>query len=263
METYFAPELNPNPQVEYSVIDMKKGDVTGDGVEDEVYLLGVQPSGAPGPNYFEDITVSIVDGKDKKTTYLRFKYNAGNNPKLLLDDFTGDGIKEIFVSIASSTNPGEYFYYLFSAKNHNLRSLFNFILFNEFSEYRVTFQDYYKVKITGLRSGKEFFLDLSTKDPSYLSNFYNPNGTLIRPIMGDALPLGNLFPVDLNDDNVLELLAFQRVVGDSLTDVLGYIQTYLYYDGHTFVPGLILLAVPGKDIPTLPSTPSPTPASNV
>lgn len=257
MDTYFDPDLNPNPQVNYYIIDMKKGDVTGDGTEDEVYLLGTQPSGGFGPNYFADITIGVIDGKNKKTTYIGLKYNAGFNPKLTLEDFTSDNTKEIFVSIISNISTGEAFYYIFSVKDNNPVSLFNFMQFNEFNEYRVLFRDYYEVEIVGVRSNKRFTIDISHKGEAYLSSLYLPNGKLKRTIEGDVLPLGNLFPVDLNDDNVMELLAFQKIVGTSKTDVLGYIQTYLFFDGKVFVPGLVLVALPGQDvIPNVTITPN-------
>lgn len=259
METYIDPNSSTDPQTQYNIIDMKKGDVTGDGIEDEVYLLGIQSSGDSGPNFFNDITVNIIDGKTKQSTYLRFRYNSGSNPKLLLEDFTGDGTKEIFISIATSTSPGGHYYYIFSAKNNVIKSLFNFMEFNSFNEYKVIFDDFYQVRVIGLRSGKEFIIDISGKDAAYLANFYNQNGKLKAPVLGKVLPLGDLFPVDLNNDNVLELIALQRIVGESSTDVLGYIQTFLNFDGNTFVPSLIFAAITGKDVPTLPQNiPSPT-----
>ena len=248
METYFDPELNENPNVSYSIIDMKKGDVTGDGTEDEVYLLGTQPSGGHGPNYFDDVTVSIIDGKTKKTTYLRFKYNSGYNPKLLLADFTGDGFLDIFVSINADPDEGRYFYYIFSAIDNNPKSLFNFVAFNEFSEYRVIYRDFYQVEVIGVNINKVFYIDLSTKPKEYLSKIYRADGKLIEPIMGDVLNLGILFPVDVNDDGVMELLAFQRVVGETNSDVLGYLQTFLTFNGTEFRPGLTLLATDGKTV---------------
>lgn len=246
METYFDPELNPDPNVIYSIIDMKKGDVTGDGTLDEVYLLGVQPSGGGGPNYFDDITAVIIDGNSKKTTYLRFKYNSGYNPKLVLADFTGDKFMDIFISIKANPKVERYFYYLFSAVNNNPKSLFNFVAFNEFSEYRVIYRDFYIIEVIGVNTNKVFLIDIRTKPKEYLSRMYGPDGKLIEPVIGDVLRLGNLFPIDVNDDGVLELLAFQRIVGEEPTDILGYIQTFLIFNGTEFRPDLTLLGIEGK-----------------
>lgn len=248
MESFFDPELNPDPNVFYYIIDTRIGDVTGDSIPDEVSLLGVQPSGSKDDNYFDDITLRVIDGETKKTTYLRFKYNAGYNPKVTLGDFTGNSVNDIFISINENPYTGEYFYYLFSFKDNSPLSLFNFVEFNNFNQYNVVFKDYYEVQITGINSQKEFILHLDTKDDTYLSKFYRPNGKLIKQTSGSVLPLGNLFPIDINDDNVMELLAIQRVISTSNNDTLGYIQTFLSFDGTSFVPGLIMLAITGKNI---------------
>ncbi|MEG0371146.1 MAG: VCBS repeat-containing protein [Clostridium sp.] len=249
MDTYFDPDLNPNPQIQFYIIDMKKGDVTGDGVIDEVYLLGTQPSGVTGPDYYDNITISIIDGKTKKTTFLRFKYNAGNNPKLILNDFTGNGINDIFISITQNILNGQSFYYLFSAIDNNPKSLFNFLSFNEYSQYSVIYKDQYKVNIYGLKSNEEFILDISLKPKEYLSSIYSSDGKLLYATKGDVLPLGYLYPIDINTDGAYELLAMQKIVGVTKTDVIGYIQTVLHYNGTEFIPGLTFLVVGGKKIP--------------
>ncbi|KMT23297.1 hypothetical protein [Clostridium cylindrosporum] len=246
METYFDPELNQNPQVNYYIIDMQTGDVTGDGTPDEVYLLGTQPSSSLGPDFFDNITLGVIDGKTKKTTYLRFKFNAGTNPRMVLSDFTGDGAKDIFISIAENVPGGNYFYYLFSMIDNNPKSLFNFMQFNQDSIYSVIFKDYYEVQVTGTNTKKEYVLNIGFKGPEYLSKFYLANGKLINPVKGNVLPLGYLFPVDINDDGVMELMAFQKIVGNAPSDVLGYIQTLLSFNGTQFTPGLVLAAIPGK-----------------
>lgn len=248
MENTFDPELNSDPNIFYYVIDTKIGDVTGDSIPDEVSLLGIQPSGSKGDNYFDDITLRVVDGETKKTTYLRFRYNAGFSPKITLGDFTGNSTNDIFISINENPSTRTYFYYLFSFIDSSPQSLFNFIDFNNFSQYNVNFKDYYEVQISGINSNKEFLLNLGTKDDSYLSKFYKPNGKLLHDVSGSVLPLGNLFPIDINDDNILELLAIQRIVSNNPNDTIGYIQTFLSFNGTSFVPGLIMLATTGKNI---------------
>lgn len=230
-----------------SIIDTKLGDVTGDGILDEISLVGTQTSGSHGENYFNNITLRVTDGKDNKTTYLRFKFNSGYSPKIILGDFTSNNTADIFISINSNPSTGEYFYYLFSFLDNTPKSLFNFMQFNEFSKYDVIFKDYYEVQIKGVNSNMVFSISIRDKDESYLSKLYGKDGKLIEPKIGSVLPLGNLFPVDVNDDNVLELLALQRIVGTFSNDTLGYVQTFLSFNGKFFSPGLIMVSLTGKN----------------
>lgn len=245
MDTYFDPELNPNKEINYYIISKQIGDVTGDGVSDEVYLLGTQPSGNNNLHYFDNITLAILDGKLKKTTYLKFKYNEGNNPKLLLSRFTKSPALDIFISIESPSEPGQYIFYLFSALNNNLKSLFNFIAFDEISEYRVIFKEFYTVVVINRRTGQSFSIDIGSRPQSYLNNIYDANGKTKGLIEGDVLSLSYLTPIDINTDGINELLGIQKIVGLSNDDVLGYVQTFMNFNGNEFVPSTVLVAVPG------------------
>ncbi|MEG2337855.1 MAG: hypothetical protein RSB66_02125 [Clostridium sp.] len=249
METYFDEELNSNPDIIYYIIDKKLGDVTGDGVLDEVYLLGTISAINKVPTLFENITIALVDGRSKKTTYLRFKYNSGFNPKLVLSHFRNLNEMDMFISIESPTEPSQFIFYLFSAVDNTPRSLFNFLAFDEYSEYRVKYTDYYNVAVTNPRTGLTFNINIGSRPKSYLTNMYNSDGTVKGIYEGDVLSLSYLTPIDLNTSGVNSLLAIQKIVGISKTDILGYVQTFLKFNGNEFIPSSVLVAVPGRELP--------------
>ena len=61
LDAWVPPQIEMVAQTEeVYTFDRKMGDVTGDGVDDFVYLTGYKTS--PDAIYQEEITISIVDG---------------------------------------------------------------------------------------------------------------------------------------------------------------------------------------------------------
>ena len=74
-------------------MDLKTGDVNGDGVLDTVYLYG--EFGGPPGIFAENITLVIQDGWSNKSTTVHLKNNGGYNARL----FLGILIKIIYLTL--------------------------------------------------------------------------------------------------------------------------------------------------------------------
>lgn len=107
------------------LLDMKIGDVTGDGVPDKVSLYGSK-SGDSTEIFADNITIVIEDGRTKQKETITPTFNLGYNAKLFLGDFTKDNIADIKVSIDSGGSGGYGYIYIYSFKNNNLQEIFNF-----------------------------------------------------------------------------------------------------------------------------------------
>ena len=81
-----------------SIVASAQGDVTGDGVSDNVYLTGVRTADSP---FIGQITLVVQDGSSGRVTHTQLQDNAGYNPTLFLGDFTGNKVNQILVSINS------------------------------------------------------------------------------------------------------------------------------------------------------------------
>ena len=217
------------------IYDAKMADVNGDRINDIVYLVGSQPSGDGSP-FVENITVLVQDGNTGNFYSIPLETNVGYQPFLFLGDFTGDGVADIYVRITSGGSGGYGYFYIYSFLANVPREMFNYDRYNEENRYSVRFQDNYKVEVISLTLQKKYIIDLSTKDPSYLAEIYDANGQLLKPIEGSVLGLEELFYVDVEGDNIYELLAVQRIIGQYNADTLGYIQTFLRWDGLMFKP---------------------------
>lgn len=244
------PQTNSSRQNTY-LLDMKIGDVTGDDVPDKVSLYGSKPEGATGV-FTDNIIVVIEDGRTNETKAITPEFNSGYNPRLFLGDFTKDKIDDIKISIDSGGSGGYGYFYLYSFKNNNLQEIFNFDKYNEEYKYKVDYADLYKVDVGNVMLNKLFILDISYKGYDYVSQYYDEKGKLKKPVQGEVLALGALVPI-VNDEkiNAYDLLAFQRIIGTTNSDTLGYIENLLSWDGEKFVSSRMFASIPGTNLISL------------
>ena len=238
----YRPELYGRNQ---RVLDMKAGDVNGDGIIDKVFLYGNKPE-SPG-GFSDNITLVIQDGRTHRMTTVQFQSNAGYNARLFLGDFNKDHVSDILVSIDSGGSGGYGFFYLYSFKNNHLQEMFNVEKYNSLYKFNVTYEDYYKVRVDSPRLQLPFIIDISNKGKDYLSQLYFENGKLKKPTKGEALALGALYPIVRNEKiTAYDLLAYQRIIGTFNADTLGYIVNHLTWKDSQFVSSQLSLSIPGK-----------------
>lgn len=213
------------------VVAFAQGDVTGDGVSDNVYLMGAKAADSP---FIEQITLVVQDGSSRRLTYTPLEDNAGYNPRLFLGDFIGNKVKQILISIDSGGSGGTMYHYIYSYLNNVANRIFNYRLYNEAYSYEVTFKDGYKVEVVSKRNNLKYIIDISGKGKEYLSEIYQASGKLKQPIEGFVNPLSGLYPVDFDGNQVYELLAYQKIAGRYNADTLGYVLNTLAWSGNQF-----------------------------
>lgn len=217
---------NPN------IVAFARGDVTGDGVPDNVYLTGIKTPDSP---FTQNITLIVIDGKTGARTTVPLSENAGYDPTLFLGDFTGNGIADILVSINSGGSGAFMYHYVYSFLNNNPQLLFDFNVYNEQYQYDVIYQDNYRVNVLSKINNLTYIIDISKRDPEYLNEIYNADGKLKKPITGFVNPLSGLYPVDFDYNGVYELLAYQKIAGLYNADALGYVVNTLGWKENEFV----------------------------
>jgi hypothetical protein len=224
----------PEPDARSYILDSERGDVTGDGVVDLIYITGRKPDGDTG--WFADnITLVIEDGQDGSIRAIKPAYNAGYNARLFLGDFDADGISDIKVSIDAGGSGGYGIYYIYSFKDYIWRQLFDFEAYNNAYPFKVDYKDFFRVSVSSAGLNKLFILDISSKGSDYLSQYYRPDGKLKAPVQGEVLALGALVPVVTDErTNTYDLLGYQRIIGTINAETLGYIENLLYWDGGKF-----------------------------
>ncbi|MDD4282727.1 MAG: VCBS repeat-containing protein [Bacilli bacterium] len=214
------------------VLDTKFGDVTGDGIYDKVSLVGNYLDN--NSHAVENLKIIIVEGKSHLTHEIPIKNIIGYQPSLFLYPFRNKDISDIFISIVSGGSGGFSYCYIFGYDNTYFKNLFNSSMFDNFFKYKVSYLDKYMVEIINNTLKKKFVLDINYKGKQYLDDLYNQNGTLKKTVTGDVLGLNQLFPIDINNDGIFELLIFQRAIGLYNADLLGYLQTVLSWQKNQF-----------------------------
>lgn len=239
---------NPNGYRQPEIVSGAYGDVNGDGVTDYVYLTAVK-SADPSSPYLEQITLNIQDGftKNVHAIPLDESGNSGYQPTVFLGDFTKDGIMDILISIDSGGSGAFTFNYIYSFVNNQARKLFDFDQYNQQNQYTVTYLDQYQISVQSLATGQSFLIAIHGRGADYLSQIYNQDGTLKKPITGMADGVSGFYPVDMDRDGVFEIQAYQKISGLYHADSFGYVINTLQWDGQKFAIWQQWLAVFGSD----------------
>ncbi|MCR8980970.1 hypothetical protein [Brevibacillus laterosporus] len=209
------------------IIDSKYADVNGDGVRDEVILIGHKEEGEKD-RFATDLTVAVKDGKTKKLTMGTVgKENTGyDEATLYIGAFNTDKHKDILVSAPTGGSGGLSTFSLLTFSDNKIVPLADQELLNKGVEYDVVFKDGFKVEISSKATGKKETLDVSKNKKEYVeTKVYDNNGKLLQETTGWADGLSVLTPVDVDKNGALELQAVQSISGAYHADRLGAAKT--------------------------------------
>ena len=183
--------------------------------------------------FAKNITVIVKDLKTGKQLFnIEPKENAGYSPDITLADFTGDGIKEIFLGIDSGGSGAFGYYYIYSIKTGKVNTLFDFASLPD--DYSAKYSDGYKVTVTYTPEKRDFLIDLSGRDKEYLDSIYNSDGTLKKPVTAYVSAVNTVYPFFSNTRNKFDILVMRRITGLYNADSLGYTQDFMTYNGKVF-----------------------------
>lgn len=213
------------------IITQTTGDLTGDGIPEIIRLTGFQE---PGSIAWQGIRLQIQDGASCLETRIALPEDAGYDPRLFVGSLTEAGSQDVLVSIASGGSGGLGYYAIYTFTDGAYKLIFDTESYNAAFPYIVTYLDHYVVRAESLMNRTVYLIDLADRDPAYLSQIYQSDGTLKAPVSGGVNPLSVLLPADFDGDGVYELLAYQRITGLYNADGLGDFINTLSWDGRVF-----------------------------
>lgn len=212
------------------ILDYARGYLTKNKITYNVYLVGSKSD--EKSNFSDNIGLLIQNNSTGEVNKIALEVDEGYNGKIFLADFTGDGVDDIFISIDSGGSAGYGYFYIYSMQTGKPTMLFNFENFNANSNYLVLYKNYYKVDIVNQNGAKVYTLDIAYKQREYLSKIYGPNGKIKvnNRVEGQVLSVDELYPIYDYNNNVFNLLAYQRIIGIANADTLGYVVTLIVWD---------------------------------
>ncbi|MEC0093137.1 hypothetical protein [Paenibacillus macquariensis] len=118
-------ELKQIPTTAKTILLAKQQmDVSGNGVADDVFLIGNKDAANGG--LVTDINIVVVEGKTKKVINGNIKGFMGYQPKIsFIGDFNGDKSKDVMISVYSGGNSGSTNAYVVSFKDSGVKILLN------------------------------------------------------------------------------------------------------------------------------------------
>lgn len=229
-------------KMEIYLIDEKSADVTGDGIKDNIWLIGRKAKRDSA--FAQDLFILVQNGKTEKIVAKYLENLAGYDTKLFVGDFTGDRVKDIMVTAPTEENSiGKAEYRIITWKNNK-----PVIIFGEKEntgvDFTLEYLDGFKVQLDNQYFKKPMTLNLNYNKNAYIKKgIYNSKGILLKEVEGSVLPFSELKPVDLDEDGIYELQGQQRIVGALGTDTLAQVKSIWKFTSGEFKVRKIQLSI--------------------
>lgn len=199
-------------------------DFNGDGEKDMLILIGEKKN--IQDTFSENMDVVLYDKVSKNFTKAELKKYSGNNPKLIIGDFTGDAIIDLFV-IAQNENI--YQVRGICYKDGKLDEIFK-NKDNMGLNFSGQYLDGYKVKVENKKYNREFTLDLNDRKENYMTKkLYDDAGRLLNTEQKPTITrFMNVETVQLNDR--LGVKTTQKICGLDELDIIDEIEVIWKYE---------------------------------
>lgn len=214
---------------DHYIIDSAVADITGDGVVDNLYLIGHKEK--KSDRFSDNMSLMVRDGVTNNVKTTDLNNFSGYQGTIFVGDFTGDKVSDVMISAPTGGSGGIVGHLIV---NYNLPE--PTIIFdqknNEGAKFTGNFVDDYKAQLINENTGRSIFLDLENKKDFYIqSAIYDEGGKLLKEVKPISYPFTILEPIVVND-NVYELKGIQRIIGAYGADGIGNIYSrWRYEDG--------------------------------
>lgn len=199
------------------VIDVKGGRVTRRCKEDTVILKGVYDNS----KFVESCKIVIKNEEGIKEYPIDI---SGYNLKLFLGNFSRRQIEDIFICGETGGSGGYVMGVMYQCNDEKLKEIFNGNNFFDKYSCKAKYLDCYKVKVICNNSKKEYILDISDRKKEQLGTVYDEDGKVITTENPTISYMNKIDVVNTLQDNFLRLQIYERIIGSTNSQTLGYIR---------------------------------------
>ncbi|KNF09211.1 hypothetical protein CLPU_4c02570 [Gottschalkia purinilytica] len=214
------------------ILDIKRGDVTGDNKEDTIFLLGKKKS--KNSLYAENLSIVVKNETSKKYILMEIPNSSGEKNILFLGDFNGDKIKDVLVESSLKENSQNKVQGIYTFIDNNIVTLVSNEELNRNINFELEFKDDYIASINNKETRSATMIDISSKKEIYIGTIYNEDGKVINNKKLNISGYEYIRPVDNNLDGVYELEGHTKIIGEFDTDIISTMISLIEYKDKKF-----------------------------
>ncbi|WP_282936820.1 hypothetical protein [Paenibacillus sp. RC67] len=224
-DSVFAPD-NLSIEENTFVLDAKYADVDGDGIRDDIVLVGQKET--PDHIYASSIQVAVKNGATGDYALRSVgTFNEGYESYLFIGRFDSESVNDILVTTATMGSGGTSTYQLLSYKGASLVDKLDEKVLNAGLPLDIRFADNYKITVTNAITGKTNIIDASSSKEDYVRlELYDANGKLLNhKEQGAVDDFVSLTPEDIDRDGIYELRGVQYISGAWHANMLAQVES--------------------------------------
>jgi hypothetical protein len=203
------------------VISENRSDITGDGVNENISLVGV-----PYEDDAKYLKAIYIDVRTSNGKHFTIPLESGAKASLQLVDFNQDGIKDIFANVVTGGTEGDILSFLYTMKDFIHKDL----TVPDPLEMDSSFEENYKAKITITENGKTYLFDLKDRKKVYKKLGLYYKGKLNEPTELTVNTFHSLRPANIGRGEI-GLKGIQKVTGITNSDTIATVESTWKFEG--------------------------------
>ncbi len=216
------------------VLDKRIADLTGDQVDEEIYLAGQRDKN--NDNYCTQLQVIVINGKSKHRQTVSLSNLGGYQPKLLVGDFNGDKVSDVLIAVPAGGSGGLVNYRIISLHGTNAAVIFDHV-HNSGVKFHGKLLSGFKAELINDNTGKTVVIDISSNKSRYIEEkIYDEQGGILRQVQPYAYPFSLLEAIDIDHDGTYELRGYQRIIGAYGADTISNVVSVWRYSNVGWEP---------------------------
>lgn len=211
------------------IIDYKVGDITGNGIEDEIYIMSCSENKCINKHWL--VIKEISSGKIFRSELEEDNFKF----EIRLVNFKSGNKKDIFLRSIGNCFGGCVNGQVFTCEDEKLLEIFNTNEFYKQNKINAFYRENYEVEVLNYERNKKYFVDIRENFKYYLDFVYDNKGKVKdgkdNVNISSVWECFSYYPMGSNTAN---LSIKQKVLGQSDTDTICLVESILRWSENSF-----------------------------